>query len=100
MIVAPTFQSSPTEGGPQAGTAVAGEAEAATEGQSPAVVSLRGPARLAALVRAFRCPARYDRGWHLVTAFGAGRLIQVAVGSEKGAGALLTNRAGCSANAR
>ena len=47
MIVAPTFQSSPTEGGPQAGTAVAGEAEAATEGQSPAVVSLRGPARLA-----------------------------------------------------
>ena len=40
MIVAPTFQSLPTEDGPEAGTAVAGEAEAATEGQSPVVVSL------------------------------------------------------------
>jgi len=100
MIVAPTFQSLPTEGGPQAGTAVAGEAKAATERQSPVVVSLRDPARLAALVRAFRYPARYDRGRHLLTAFGEGRLIQVAMGSEKGAGALLTNRAGCSANAQ
>ena len=90
MIVAPTFQSLPTESGPEARTPVAGEAEAVTEGQSPVVVNLRGPARLTALIRAFRCPARCDWGWHLVTAFGAGRLIQAAV----------ANRAGCSANAR
>jgi len=39
-------------------------------------------------------PARDDWGWHSVMAFGAGRLIQVAVGLAKGTGTLLTNRAG------
>ncbi len=42
----------------------------------------------------------YGWGRHSITAFDAGRLIQVAVGLAKGTGALFTNRAGCSANAR
>ena len=45
-------------------------------------------------------PTCYDWSRHSGTAFGVGRLIQVAVGLARGAGALLTNRAGCSANAR
>ena len=45
-------------------------------------------------------PALYDWGRHSGTAFGVGRLIRAAVGLAKGTGALLTNRAGCSANAR
>ena len=64
-----------------------------------------GPLRVdcglpASIVWAARCserpvvPARYGWGRHSVTAFGAGRLIQVAVGLARGTGALSTNRAG------
>ena len=42
----------------------------------------------------------YGWGRHSGTVFGVGRLIHVAVGLAMGTGALLTKRAGCSANAR
>jgi hypothetical protein len=63
-----------------------------------------GRLRSSGIYRAGRPARRIERSVRLpppaMTEIGIGRLIQAAVGLARGTGAVLTNRAGCSANAR